>query len=120
MDTESGMTQCFQFVSISSVFCSPVNGGPVKVPPLYVSIFVPLYIQSLYSHTVRWQFLTVSKYIWSAHPVLIQLKRRDSIQHLENKVMQIASAEVFPVLSREGSNFLKVSFFKIAKIETRR
>lgn len=42
--------------SLSSVFFelrSPTNDCSVKVPPLYFSIFVPLYIESLYSHTVQ-------------------------------------------------------------------
>lgn len=42
--------------SLSSGFfelCSPTNDCSVKVPPLYLSIFVPLYIESLYSHTVQ-------------------------------------------------------------------
>lgn len=42
--------------TLSSTFfelCSPMNGCSVKVPPLYFSIFVPLYIESLYSHTVQ-------------------------------------------------------------------
>lgn len=42
--------------SLSSEFfepCSPTNDCSVKVPPLYFSIFVPLYIESLYSHTVQ-------------------------------------------------------------------
>lgn len=45
--------------TLSSMFfelCSPVNGCSEKVPPLYFSIFVPLYIESLYSHTVQWTF----------------------------------------------------------------
>lgn len=44
----------FQYVLWT--LCSLVNGRSAKVPPLYISIFVPLYIESLYSHTVQWTF----------------------------------------------------------------
>lgn len=40
----------------------------------------------------------VREYVWSAHSVVIQLKRHDSIQQrapLENKVMQIAFSDIF-------------------------
>lgn len=87
--------------------CSPANGCSVKVPPLYFSIFVPLYIESLYSHTVQWTFqLELGN--MCGQPILppIQLKRHDNIQQrapLENTVMQIASSDIFPALNKESS-----------------
>lgn len=96
--------------TLSSMFfelsAHPRMAVKVKVPPLYFSIFVPLYIESLYSHTVQWTFqLELGN--MCGQPILPSSGSKDTITssnrlHLKI-VMQIASSDIFPALDKEDS-----------------
>lgn len=99
VDTDPCLNQycAHSFQHVLWTLCSPLNGCSVKVPPLYISIFVPLYIESLYSHTAQWTFqLELGN--MCGQPILPSSSSKDTITSSNALHLKIQLCRLLPLI----------------------